>query len=188
MLYLGAGMRQVKVSESQSLLVFPDFSDTGLFHYLPNLPHIATMEGGAPAIRLLVVREDLDAIPDNAADAVGLLSLDVDLSWPPQVIEDARSKLRIEDRLADKPRLTPIFFTKGSVQLMLLDAATSANDGIPPAGEVKPTEFVTEMMGAAHPALYGTNRAIFQAKLTKKGAARWPLRSTASRRSVSSIR
>jgi len=171
MLYLGAGMRQVKVSGNRTFLVLPDFTDLGLFYCLPNLPHIATMEGGAPAIRLLVVREDLDAIPDNAADAVGLLSLDVDLSWPPQVIEDARSKLRIEDRLADKPRLTPIFFTKGSVQLMLLDAATSADDGTPPAGEVKPTEFVTEMMGAAHPALYGTNRAIFQAKLTKKGAA-----------------
>ena len=171
MLYLGAGVRQVKVSETQTLFLFPDFSDPGLFFYLPNFPHIAKMDGGAPAIRLLVVREDLDAIPDTAPEAVGLLSLDVDLSWPPQVIEDARSKLRIEDRLAEKPRLAPIFFSKGSVQLMLLDASTPEDDATHPAGEARPTEFVTEIMGAAHPSLYGDNRAIFQAKLSKKGAA-----------------
>src|SRR6185295_12599927 len=106
MLYLGDGLRQGKVSETQTLYLFPDFSDPMTFYALPNFPHIAKMDGGAPAIRLLVYREDLD----------------VDLSWPPQLIEDARSKLRIEDQLAAKPRISPIFFSKGSVKLMLLDA------------------------------------------------------------------
>jgi hypothetical protein len=171
MLYLGGGMRQVKVGEGKTFIVLPDFSDTTQFYYLPNYPHIAKMEDGVPAIRMLVYREDLDTVPDNAPEAVAFLSLDVDLAWPPEVIDEAASKLRIEDQLQKKPRLTPIFFTKGSVKLMLLDAATPDEGAAPAAGDDRPTAFVTKIMGSGSPDLVGTNRAIFQATLTKKGAA-----------------
>lgn len=171
MMYLGGGMRQVKVGENQALYVFPDFSDASQYYYLPNFPHIAKLEGGAPAIHLLVYREDLDTIADDDPEAVAFLSLDVDLAWPPQMIEDAASRLRIEDQLAEKPRLTPIFFHKGAVKLMLLDAVTPEEDAAAPAGEARPTAFVTKIMGAGSPSLYGDNRAIFQATLSKKGAA-----------------
>ena len=171
MLYLGGGMRQVKVGEGKSITVLPDFSDPTQSYYLPNIPHIARMEDGTPAIRMLVYREDLDTVPDNAPEAVAFLSLDVDLAWPPELIEEAASRLRIEDGLAQKPRLTPIFFTKGSVKLMLLDAVTPEEGAGGPAGEERPTAFVTKIMGAGSPDLVGTNRAIFQATLTKKGAA-----------------
>ena len=168
MLYFGAGMRQVKVDENRALCVFPDFSDATLFHYLPNFPHIAKMEDGTPAIRLLVFREDLDTIGEDDPEAVAFLSLDVDLSWPPDLIEQAASRLRTDDQLDEKPRLVPIFFREGSVKLMLLDAQTP-EDG--PDGTAKPTQFVTQIMGAGSPSLYGDNRAIFQASLSKKGAA-----------------
>ena len=171
MLYLGSGMRQVKVGEDKTLYVLPDFSDETQFYCLPNIPHIAKMEDGTPAIRMLVYREDLDTLPDNAPEVVAFLSLDVDLAWPPELIEEAASRLRIEDRLPQKPRLTPIFFTKGSVKLMLLDAVTPEEGGAQPGGEERPTAFVTKIMGAGSPDLVGTNRAIFQATLTKKGAA-----------------
>jgi hypothetical protein len=85
------------------------------------------------------------------------------------VIERAASKLRVEDGLAQKPRLTPIFFSKGSVKLMLLDASTPEGTASPTAEQ--PTQFVTKIMGAGSPSLYGDNRAIFQASLSKKGAA-----------------
>lgn len=169
MLYLGGGMRQVKVGENQAISVFPDFSDPNQFYYLPNYPHIARMEDNTPAIRLLVYREDLDTIDEDDPEAVAFLSLDVDLAWPPDVIERAASKLRVEDGLAQKPRLTPIFFSKGSVKLMLLDASTPDGTASPTADQ--PTQFVTKIMGAGSPSLYGDNRAIFQASLSKKGAA-----------------
>lgn len=169
MLYLGGGMRQVKVGDDRALAVFPDFSDPNQFFYLPNFPHIAKMEDGTPAIRLLVFREDLDTIDDDDPEAVAFLSLDVDLAWPPDLIEEAASQLRLEDRLDGKPRLTPIFFSSGSVKLMLLDAATPEEDAS--SGEERPTQFVTKIMGAGSPSLYGDNRAIFQASLSKKGAA-----------------
>ncbi len=171
MLYLGRGMRQVKAGEHQTLYLFPDFTDTQQFYYLPNFPHVAKMDDGSPAIRLLVFRDDLDTIADDDPEAVGFLSLDVDLAWDPDVIEQAASKIRVEDSLPEKPRLTPIFFRSGSVKLMLLDAVTPDAGTAPGAGTAVATQFVTKIMGAGSPSLYGDNRAIFQASLSKKGAA-----------------
>lgn len=169
MLYLGAGVREVKVDENRAIQVFPDFSDKNQFYYLPNFPRIAAMEDGTPAIRLLIFREDLDTIADGDEEAVAFLSLDVDVRWDPDLIEEARGKLRTEEQLDQKPRLTPIFFREGTVKLMLLDAATpEEEDGRPAAAQA--TKFVTKIMGAGSPSLYGDNRAIFQASLTKKGA------------------
>ncbi len=170
MLYLGQGVTQIKIDENRALYVFPDFSDPMQFYYLPNAPHIAKMDDGAPAIRLLVYREDLDTVAPGADDAVAFLSLDVDLSWEPDAIEAARAKLRADNNLEQKPRLTPIFFRSGAVKLMLLDAATP-EPGATPAPAAAPSEFVAKIMGAGSPSLYGDNRAIFQAKLSKKGAA-----------------
>lgn len=172
MLYLGAGMREVHVEGPRPLCVFPDFSDSNTFYYLPNFPHVATMDDGTPAIRMVLFREDLDTLADGDPDAVAFLSLDVDLGWPGEVIEQAASRLRIDDQLAQKPRLVPIFFTRGSVKLMLLDAQSEdETPGSGSAGAGKPTRFVTQIMGADSPELYGSNRAIFQATLSKKGAA-----------------
>ena len=38
MLYLGGGIRQVKVGDHDTLQVFSDFSDPQVFYYLPNYP------------------------------------------------------------------------------------------------------------------------------------------------------
>lgn len=169
MLYLGAGAREIKVSETRRMQVFPDFSDKTQFYYLPNFPRIALMEDGTPAIRLLVFRDKLDDVTAKAEEAVGFLSLDVDVRWDPDMIEKARSAISLEDRLDEKPRLTPIFFRQGSVKLMLLDAVTPEEGAEKPKNQ--PSEFVTEIMGAGSPSLYGDNRAIFQARLSKKGSA-----------------
>ncbi|UHD15079.1 hypothetical protein [Thiocapsa bogorovii] len=169
MLYLGEGARQISVSGDRIIQVFPDFSDPNAFYYLPNVPHIASMADGTPAIRLLVYREDLDTIDDDDDEAVAFLSLDVDVSWPADAIDEAISKLQLEDNLMQKPRLAPIFFREGSVKLMLLDAVTPEEEEAHP-GEAQPTEFVIKILGAGSPSLYGDNRAIFQAMLPKKGA------------------
>ena len=171
MLYLGGGPRQVSIGEGRALSVFPDFSDPRQYYVLPNFPQIAKMEDGTPAIRMLVFREDLDTIGEDDPEAVAFLSLDVDLAWPPEAIEAAAGTLRMEDGLEETPRLTPIFFRSGSVRLMLLDAITPEGGGGTPDGELRPTDFVAKIMGAGSPSLYGDNRAIFQASLSKKGAA-----------------
>ena len=173
MLYLGGGMREVSVGEGenkQTIQFFADFSDPELFFYLPNFPHVAKMLDGTPAIRLLVYRENLDEVPDGSADATAFLSLDVDLSYEPDLLKSAANKLQTLGNLRNTPRIVPITFTKGSVRLLLLDAATPEDDAGRPATE-RPSQFVTRMADRVPPSLYGDNRAIFQASLSKKGAA-----------------
>jgi len=165
MLYLGNGSRQVTISDTESLYVFPDFSDKMQFYALPNFPHVAKMPDGSPAIRLLVYREDLSEIEEGDDEVVGFLSLDVEVGWSAEKIEEAAKKIRQEDELDEKPKITPIFYREGTVKLMLLDAVTPEEDEDP----AKPTDFVTQIMGTASPSLYGDNRAIFQARLSKKG-------------------
>ncbi|MBX7080029.1 MAG: hypothetical protein K1X88_12615 [Nannocystaceae bacterium] len=170
MLYLGNGVTQIKIDDNRALYVLPDFSDPTQFYYLPNSPHLAKMPDGSPGIRLLVFREDLDTVAAGDDDAVAFLSVDVDLSWEPEAIARAASRLQSDNNLEQRPRLTPIFFRGGSVKLMLLDAVTP--DPAAPPGTPPPTsEFVAKIMGTSSPSLYGDNRAIFQAKLSKKGAA-----------------
>lgn len=170
MLYLGNGARTVKLGD-KTLHLFPDFSDPLAFYYLPNFPHVAKNPDGSPAIRLIVFREDLSALPDGADEAVGFLSLDVDLSWEADDIERAARRIQTEDGLTQTPRLSPIFFRNGSAKLLLLDAVTPDPDSPTRPGDRPGTsDFVQEILGAASPSLYGDNRAIFQARLTKKGA------------------
>jgi len=167
MLYLGNGAREVKVGEEgeeRLIQLFPDSVDPLQWYYLPNFPHVAKMQDGTPAIRLLVYREDLDEIEEGDEEAVAFLSLDVDVSWPPEVVETAAKRLKRDEDLDEEPRLTPIFYREGSVKLMLLDAVT-------PDEEVEATDFVTTILGSGSPSLYGDNRAIFQASLPKRGAA-----------------
>jgi hypothetical protein len=166
MLYLGNGIRTLALGE-QNMLLFPDFSDPEQFYVLPNNPHVAKLDDGSPAIGLHVFFPDLSTVPDDKSDAVAFLSLDVDLSWPAESIEQAASRLQVLDNLPRKPRLTPIFFRSGKVKLMLLDAVT------PEPGETEtetPTRFVTKILGSSSPSLFGDNRAIFQAMLDREGA------------------
>ncbi len=167
MLYLGEGVREVMVDDDRAMQLFPDFSDPRQFYYLPNFPRIALMPDGSPAIRLIVFREDLDTLPDGSEDAVGILSLDVDLRWEPQDVAEAASRIRLEDDLEGEPRLTPVLFRSGHVRLMLLDAATPEDR----EEDVEATDFVVQVLGTGSPSLYGDNRAIFQSRLTKKGVA-----------------
>jgi hypothetical protein len=169
-LYLGEGARTLVIG-SKTMHVFPDFSDPRSFYYLPNFPHVAKNPDGSPAIRLLVFREDLSTLPAGSDEAVGFLSLDVDLSWEPDDVERAARRLQLEGGLLEPPRLSPILFREGSARLLLLDAVTP-DPGAPtrPGEDPGRSDFVREILGAASPSLYGDNRAIFQARLTKKGA------------------
>jgi hypothetical protein len=171
MLDFGAPAREVKVDETTTVEVLADSSDKTQFYYLPNYPRIALTPDGSPSIRLLIFRKQLDEVTAKEEDAVGFLSLDVDLRYNPEQIEKARSVIALEDRLNDKPKLTPIFFRNGTVKLMLLDAVTPEPGADRPAPAAQPSEFVAKIMGAGSPSLYGDNRAIFQASLSKKGAA-----------------
>jgi hypothetical protein len=151
-----------------NMFIFPDNGNPQQFYYMPNFPHLAKTDTGAPAIQLLIYKKDLANLPPGEETEVGFLSLDVDLSFTDDEVQKATARLRSDLNLPTDPTLAPIFFRSGTVRFLLLDTATPT-----PGHEndpVKPTDFVENLQGAASPSLYGDNRAIFQARVSKKGA------------------
>lgn len=145
-----------------------DYGDPAQFYLFPNAPRIARTEDGKPAILLLVFRQDLDDIPEDADEAVGFLSLDVDLGYTDEEIDAAKRKLVNDLNLTVEPKIAPMLYRHGSVRLLLLDEKSKD----PSEKETgKPSEFVLKVLGSASPSLYGDNRATFQAMLSKKGTA-----------------
>ncbi|MFO0648802.1 MAG: hypothetical protein U0326_21355 [Polyangiales bacterium] len=163
MLDLGKPFRQYG-----NMCVLPDSADPRQFYYLPNTPHLALDAEGRPAIQLLVLREDLDRLAPDAEDAVAFLSFDVDVSFPEEAVKAARAQLRRDLDLDEEPKLAPLLYRSGAVRLLLLDARTPepGHEHDPQA----PSEFVVRAYASTSPSLYGDNRAIFQAMLSRKGA------------------
>ncbi len=169
MLYFGDGARRIEIGD-ETLYLYRDYSDPRQYYLLPNFPHVAKTPDGTPAISLLVFRENLDEVDEDDEEAVAFLSLDVDLSWERDTVDKAANKIQLEDSLTEPPRITPILYRDGTARLMLLDAATPTEESGDGVDDAAPTEFVAKILGAGQPSLYGDNRAIFQARLTKKGA------------------
>jgi hypothetical protein len=169
MLDLGQGARYVGLDETRGIYVYPDYSDPLQWYYVPAAPHVSDGPDG-PAVRLLLVREDAAASPPAEDDVTGLFMLDVDTSWPADDLRQAAGRLQVEAELSDLPRLNPLPIRSGSVRFLLLDSITPEADADPDKPP-PPTQFVTRTLQVAHPSLYGDNRAIFQAEVTRKGAA-----------------
>lgn len=154
--------------EKKILHCYRDFSDPRRFYYLPNNPKIAVFEDGAPAFKLFVFREDFDEIEAGEDEIVGFLALDADIAHPPSLIEGAAKALRSMFKLDDPALLAPIPYREGKARFILLDAMTDPD--AEPGKEPGPTEFVARTLTSGRPSLFGDNRVVFQAELTKKGA------------------
>lgn len=168
MLDLGQGARFVPLDENRGIYVYPDYTDPKQWYYVPNAPHVSIVDG-RPAVRLLLVREDAGATPAADDDVAGLFLLDVDTSWTADDLNHAAARLQVQAELSELPTLNPLPIRDGSVRFLLLDQITPepGEDEDEPA----PTQFVARTLQVAHPSLYGENRAIFQAEVTRKGAA-----------------
>ena len=177
--------------------VMGDAHDPQQFYYMPKAPHLPLAENGKPAIRLLILRDIEDQIAADAAagtstggddDVAGFLFFDTVTSWPGAVIENVRAKLQTmveEERAANADpdddevvvRLAPLPLRRGAVRLNFLDqisqpgTITDPDDPDPdPTTPVAPveSEWVSFLSAPATPSLYGENRAVFTAELTRK--------------------
>jgi hypothetical protein len=156
--------------------VVPDYDDPRQFYYFPNRPHLAVDEQNRPAIRFLIYKENLDEIKPEEEHAAGFLVFDTSLAWPEQTLSKVAKKIQ-QDRNLDEPaRLAPLLYKKGTCRLVFLDRSTPKPDDKPeePAtGDTPPPpeKWVTFLETSGVPSLYGENRAIFSAVLTKKATA-----------------
>ena len=141
-------------SDAAGLSVFADHLSPTTFHYLPGAPRVVRQEG-RPGVQLLRYR---------GANSGGLLLLDVDLSHDHATMETARTFLSGKYGAVD---LVPVTFREGTVRLVALGVDSSAGTD---TAESR-TFLVENVMGSTTPALFGTGRAIFSARLSAEGAS-----------------
>lgn len=162
--------------EFEGVQIFSDFHDPLQFYYLPAAPHLATDQQNRPAIRFIAFKQNLDEVEEGEDDAVGVLVFDTSLAWPEVTLNRVRQKLRQELELDSEPRLVPLPYREGTVQLTFLDRQSELppdgededEDEDEPAGEETEEKWVTFLESSGVPSLYGENRAIFSAMLSKK--------------------
>jgi hypothetical protein len=163
--------------EFEGVQVFSDFHDSLQFYYGPAAPHLATDDQGRPAIRFIAFKQNLDELEEGEEAAVGVLVFDSSLAWPEQTLDRVRQKLRQELALDGEPRLVPLPYRDGTVQLTFLDRQTELppdEDNENNGDNTQPSEAEAEhkwlpfLESSGIPSFYGENRAIFSAMLNKK--------------------
>ena len=165
----------------QGVPVFADAQDPYQFYYLPNRPHFAVDEQNRPAARFIALK-DINA-PATDDQVTGFFFFDTSIDWPAETLTSVARKIQADHNLDQVPRLVPLLYRKGTVRLMFLDQITPDPNAPPGSsggssngaatgdgtGSVTPSEkWVTLLESSGVPSLYGENRAIFSAVLTKK--------------------
>ncbi len=152
----------------RGVAVFPDHEQEDVFHYAPAAPHLTMRTDEqtgdkVPVFQLLKYRDD--------AGSGGFLNFAVDLSIDDEVMEEVASDLRGLMNLRDKPKMSPIFFEDGDVQLMILGAGSNSDEDAPPAAPDADPDAGRFVKAIHHskPSLYGDNNAIFSVELDEDG-------------------
>lgn len=174
--------------EIDGVYIYSDYNNPKQFYYMPNSPHFSMIKDGEtekPAILFIKYREDLDDYDGTANHPTGggFLAFDVDIGFDSETLKDIKNKLKrqllqdgiLTDTMQDI-QLVPPQWKSGTVQMMLLDRRSSVSDPSaepdqPPGDQPEESkEWITEVLGAGVPSLYGDNRAAFSVALTKKAA------------------
>lgn len=186
MMYLDAPFYEI-----DGVTLYSDYNDPMQFYYMPDKPELSMIQDGdtqKPALLFIKYREDLDDYDgsSNHPTGGGFLSFDVDLAYSSEKLNDIAKKLKqkliasgVNIAFNQEVKLSPPQYTSGTVQMMLLDRRSEVqpidgDDSDTPTGdnpEEQPSvEWITEVLGAGVPSLYGDNRAAFSVALTKKAA------------------
>jgi hypothetical protein len=161
----------------EGVAVIPDYDDPNQYYYFPNRPHLA-VDNGHPAVRLLVYKADLDELKPEEEAVAGFFYFDTTLEWPDATLKKVAKKIQDQENLERLPRLSPLLYKSGTVRLIFLDKTTppptppgggtgsGAGDG--DTSQPAKDRWVIKLESSGVPSLYGDNRAIFSAVLTKE--------------------
>ncbi|MEM8849191.1 MAG: hypothetical protein AAGE03_04065 [Pseudomonadota bacterium] len=169
----------------EGVTVMGDAHDPVQHYYYPNAPHVPVGEDGIPIIRFLALREAMDTLDaGDDGEVAGFLFFDTVLTWPEQTLAKVKDEVEkaIEEDTGVRPeiRLAPLPYRRGGVQLTFLDETTERvvldppeNDGADSDDDAPPVEeevsdWVSFLQTSGTPSLYGENRAVFSAELTRK--------------------
>ena len=156
--------------------IFTDHADPLQLYYLPLSPHFATtrQDDGLEIPRFLLVKYR------GTAGKGGFLSFDTSLGISNDRLAKVAAKAKDMLRIVGDPRLSPVPFIDGTVQMQLFGKQsdlptptgqpprpTPAPSGptAPPASPVN----VLKMVSSARPSLYGDEEAAFSVALDQGG-------------------
>jgi hypothetical protein len=147
----------------EGVTVFADHADPRQFWYLP-APVALAGRDGVPQFTLIRYRP---AVADAGVQGGGFLMMEVELRLDPGVEQKILSAV---SRFSDgTPRLTPVPFDDGTVQVVALNiqGGGGTNAPAPPAGAFVAVESI---LGATKPSLAGNNSAVFSLTLSQEGS------------------
>src|SRR3954451_2885381 len=101
-----------------SVTVFYDHADPGLFYYLPDCPRLRLNASGQPELSLLKYRLDPEL---HKALGAGLLSLTVDLGVEQERLDRVRKRIVRQFEMNSRITLSPVSADHGTCELILID-------------------------------------------------------------------
>jgi hypothetical protein len=150
------------------ITVFPDHADPNQFWYLPGPVTLARMpDSDEPQFLLIMYAPDVTA---GGIKGVGFLNLTLALRLSDDTQERIIGQIRTQFPDVSEPRLAPVPFDEGTVQVVALDLQGSGGTA---AAAAPPGTFeaVEHILGAVTPELFGDNDALFALTLSEDGAS-----------------
>lgn len=148
--------------------VFPDHADPQQFWYLPAPVGLAKLPGSdEPQFLLMMYAPDVAGAGIKGA---GFLNFTTALVLTDDARQDIIGQIRAQFPSASDPRLEPVNFDDGTVQVVALGTqGGGGTTGAPVANGA--FEAVEKILGAVSPNLFGNNEAAFSLTLSEEGAS-----------------
>jgi hypothetical protein len=162
--------------EIKGVVVLRDHAVPTMFHYLAGPPRLTRSDDGRPNLLLLKYRHALDAMASTTPLVReqlggGFLLFGVDCGLSEEVKEEIIRELQSRVPPDAGPiSLVPVLYTKGTVNVIALDAQRPAAAAPTDDPETHST-FVRGILGVATPSLLQDQRAIFSLALSPDGVA-----------------
>ncbi len=149
------------------ITVFPDHADPSQFWYLPG-PVGLESESGSDEPQFLLIMYAPD-VAGTGIQGSGFLNVTLALKVSDDTQTQIIGQIRNQFPNVDTPKLAPVSFDSGTVQIVALDlqGAGGTSAGAAPAGTGQAVE---RILGASSPELFGNNDAVFGLTLTEEGA------------------
>ncbi len=156
------------------LLLYADHADPNTYYYAAPNPHIA-QAGGRPMFDIFSYAVELKSsplsgtkIPDELG--AGFLTMGADCALEDGLTQRVLGELATHlGRDRDGLSLAPIPYTKGTVSVIALDAASGAAANPTAAATPGRPIFVEKIVGGGTPSLLGDLRSIFSLSLSQQG-------------------
>ncbi|HEY3674860.1 MAG TPA: hypothetical protein VGK84_02605 [Candidatus Tumulicola sp.] len=146
------------------ITVFPDHADPNQYWYLPGPVGLETeADSTEPQFLLIMYAPD---VAGTGIQGAGFLNVTLALKVSDETQSKIINEIRTQFPTATSPRLAPVPFDEGTVQIVALNLQGSGGA----TAALGTQAAVTGVLGASNPELFGNNDALFALTLSEEGA------------------